>query len=143
MNKMIEITHYSGEGYKPLVSFGEWRVAVLRHLDELEPENLNRMERHMETDEVFILVGGSCILLVGGDAEKPENIAAYDMKVGDFYNVKKAVWHTSSLSRDAHVIIVENDDTRESNSENFFLTSELKNIVQGLAGKMLNDPKFR
>ena len=57
--KLLEIANYQGEGYKPLISFGEWRVAALRYLDKLEPDQLSEMERHTATDEVFILVEGS------------------------------------------------------------------------------------
>ena len=52
----LKILEFNGEGYKPLVDFGSWRVAFLRFIDELLPENIQRLERHVETDEVFVLL---------------------------------------------------------------------------------------
>ena len=40
------------------------------------------------------------------------------------YNVKKSVWHTHTLSKDAMVLIVENKNTDLSNSPEINLTSE-------------------
>lgn len=137
MNELIEIRNYIGKGYKPLVAYDKWRVAVLRHLDELDPVNLVRMERHLDTDEVFILVNGACVLLLGGKGEKPGNIEAYAMRTGEVYNVKKAVWHSSSVSHDAHVIIVENDDTSEKNSEFGMLTDNDRVTAQNIAARLL------
>ena len=47
---LLQIAEYNSEGYKPLVDFGTWRVAFLRFIDELIPENIHRLERHVETD---------------------------------------------------------------------------------------------
>ena len=117
LDKYIEVSHFTGDGYKPLVDYGEWRVAVLRFIDELLPENIDCMDAHQETDEVFILVEGKCILFVG----EPEDggikeIAAIPMEKNKLYNVKRGVYHTHTLSADAHVIIVENQDTTADNT---------------------------
>ena len=118
MNKeFAEIVDYRGQGFKPLVTFGNWRVAVLRYLEKLEIHNISEMERHAKTDEVFILVEGTGELIIGGNSEKPAQVLKYQMKIGELINVKKNTWHTLSLSKDAHVIIVENDDTNIENSE--------------------------
>ena len=123
MSEFIEISNYEGKGYQPLVSFEKWRVAVLRHLEETDPGNLDRMERHMQTDEIFILVRGTAILLAGGSGNAPAYVEACPMQPGVVYNVKKSVWHTCSLSCDAHVVIIENDDTGKMNSEYAMLSN--------------------
>jgi len=51
----FEILDYSGAGYQPLVYFGAWRVAKLRYLDGIHPDNNGQLERHTKTDEVFVL----------------------------------------------------------------------------------------
>ncbi len=66
--QLLEIRDYEGEGYQPLVDFGAWRVAILRFLDGLQPERQGTMERHMETDEVFVLTKGKGMLIMGGNA---------------------------------------------------------------------------
>ncbi len=59
---MLRIESYEGEGYRPLVDFGSWRVAYLRFIDELIPDKITRLERHLETDEVFVLLNGEAVL---------------------------------------------------------------------------------
>jgi hypothetical protein len=113
---LLEISQYTGEGYQPLVDFENWRVAILRYIDELEPQNLSTMQRHNETDEVFVLLEGRCILFLGEGDSTITRIHAQDMEPLKLYNVKRACWHTHTLSKDASVLIVENRDTTTLNS---------------------------
>jgi hypothetical protein len=114
--KLLEIRDYTDEGYRPVVDYGAWRVAILNFSDDLLPENLIKMQRHNETDEVFVLLRGRCILFLGEGDKEITAIHAEDMSLFKIYNVKKAAWHTHTLSRDAMVLIVENRDTTYDNS---------------------------
>jgi len=113
---LLEIRSYTGEGYRPLIDFGAWRVAILRYIDELLPERLTHMQRHDETDEVFVLLTGRCILYLGEGGARVDAIRAFDMEPLKLYNVKRSAWHTHTLSKDATVLIVENCDTTPANS---------------------------
>ena len=75
------------------------------------------MERHTETDEVFVLLRGRGTLILGGNGIKSEGALAEPMEIGRIYNVKRLAWHTVLLSRDASILLVENHDTDEHNSE--------------------------
>ena len=121
---LLEIHQFLDEGYKPLIDFGEWRVAILRYIDELEPQNLTKMQRHDETDEVFVLLEGRCILFLGEGDKQVTSIHAQDMNPLKLYNVKKSCWHTHTLSKDATVLIVENRDTANHNSPEIEITPE-------------------
>lgn len=121
IDALLEVKEYLGEGYKPVVDYGMWRVAILNYHPELEPDALDTMQRHDETDEVFVLLSGHCILFIG---EEDGTIHAVDLQPQKAYNVKKGVWHTHTLSQDATVLIVENRDTTEDNSPKQTLTSE-------------------
>jgi hypothetical protein len=114
--KLLEVRDHDKEGYLPVVDYGAWRVAVLNYSDALRIENLNAMQRHNETDEVFVLLKGRCILFLGEGIEAVTAVHASDMQAYKIYNVKKRVWHTHTLSRDAMVLIVENRDTTFGNS---------------------------
>ncbi len=59
---LIEIRDYNGEGYRPLIDYASWRVAIMRHCDSHLPEKIERVERHVETDEVFVLLAGQIIV---------------------------------------------------------------------------------
>lgn len=121
---LLEVREYSGEGYRPLVDFANWRVATLNFSPDLLPQCLNRMQRHNETDEVFVLLQGRCILFVGEGREAVTAIHAVDLEPNKIYNVRQAVWHTHTLSHDAKVLVVENRDTTYDNSPFTSLSSE-------------------
>jgi len=112
----IEISFYHNEGYKPVIDYMEWRVAILNYCEELEPQNIHSMQKHMETDEVFVLLAGNCRLFTGGKGEHIEHLNFVDMEQGQLYNIKRGVWHTHSLDRKGCVLIVENRNTNEDNS---------------------------
>jgi ureidoglycolate hydrolase len=115
--KLLEVRSYMGEGFQPLVYFNSWRVAVLNYLDDIHPTKIEMMERHPETDEVFVLTRGESILFLGKGELGIEEIYFQVMEPGVIYNVKPQTWHTVVLSRNASVLIVENADTGEHNSQ--------------------------
>ena len=112
----IEITSYEGEGYRPVIDYQTWRVAILNYCEELEVPNLRTMQKHMKTDEVFVLLRGNCVLFAGGTGEDIDLVEAVLMKPLQLYNVKRGVWHTHTLDQDGMVLIVENKDTCDDNS---------------------------
>ena len=72
---LLEIRDYDGDGYQQLVDYGAWRVAFLRYLDALQPDRIDSMERHTETDEVFVLLNGRGMLIMGGNQAQVGEIA--------------------------------------------------------------------
>lgn len=107
----LDIIRYDGEGYKSLVYFEGWRVAILNHDHRFDRNYISQMERHMRTDEVFVLLSGEAVLVTG------EEQKITPMEKNTIYNVRKAVWHAICVSKDARVLIVENADTAAENSE--------------------------
>jgi hypothetical protein len=134
---LLEISSYGGEGYFPLVDYASWRVAVLRYIDELLPEMITKMQRHDETDEVFVLLQGRCILFLGEGDKTISNLHAEDMQPLKIYNVKRSAWHNHSLSKDALVLIVENLDTDDGNSPSIDLTPAQHEQLIALAQSLL------
>ena len=116
-DKLVAVLEYTGIGYKPLVDYAGWRVAFLRYIDELKPDAIRFLERHRETDEVFVLLAGQAVLFIGGNAAAVASIEPLVMQPGKLYNVKKDTWHNVVLSGDATILLVENRDTARDNSE--------------------------
>ncbi|MFH0727398.1 MAG: hypothetical protein V2B19_13800 [Pseudomonadota bacterium] len=137
--KLLEVRDHDKEGYRPVIDYGAWRVAILNFSDELRVENLTAMQRHNETDEVFVLLKGRCILFLGEGSEAVTAVYAADMQPFKIYNVKKAVWHTHTLSRDAMVLIVENRDTTADNSPFCSLTAAQQQTIGALAERLWTD----
>jgi ureidoglycolate hydrolase len=136
-DSILEISEYLGEGYQPLIDYGAWRVAMLRYMDSLQAGRLDSMERHTQTDEVFVLLDGEGTLIVGGNAPQVEAISLQVMQPGKLYNVKRNAWHTVCLSPQASVLLVENRDTGAHNSEYASLSLEqqralLEKLAQGV-----------
>ncbi len=116
MAKGIEITDFQPSGYKPLVDFEAWRVAVLRFCDDLRIENVKTMQKHLYTDEVFVLLEGSCTLFLAGEGDAPGHICAVRMEPRKVYNIKQGVWHNHIMDEKGCVLIVENQNTCDDNS---------------------------
>ncbi len=114
--KDIEIREYKDFGYSPVVDYEAWRVAFLNYIDELEVQNLKTMQKHLLSDEVFVLLKGSCILFTGGTGDDVSSIQCMKMEPYKCYNVKAGVWHTHTLTADSSVLIVENRNTNDENS---------------------------
>ena len=128
---LIEIREHNGPDYKPLVDYQSWRVALMNYTVDLLPERINRMQKHTQTDEVFVLMKGRCILFIGEGEEKVTKVHALDMELYKLYNVKKGVWHSHTFSEDARVLIIENRDTVIENSPFVWLfESQCKDVFE-------------
>ena len=93
-------------------------MAFLNYTERFDQEHIDRLERHLLTDEVSVLLSEKAVLVIGEDQQiRP-------MKKNTIYNVKKAVWHAICVSKDASVLIVENTDTSVENSE--YISIDLK-----------------
>ena len=133
---LIEIRDHIGPDYKPLVDYQSWRVALMNYTDDLTPDKINRMQKHIETDEVFVLMTGRCILFIGEGEESATKVHAVDMEPYKLYNVKRGVWHSHTFSKDARVLIVENRDTVAENSPFVRLSGEQQKEVVDLANNL-------
>jgi len=138
-NEMLDIVDYDGEGYKPLVDFGTWRVAFLRYIDELIPENIHQFERHVQTDEVFVLLEGQAVLFLGEGEQEITGLFNFEMEPGKLYNVRKNAWHGCVLSRDATILLVENKDTGKENTDYIRLESAQKERLVEISGMHIED----
>ena len=127
--KLLEIREFIDPGYQPVIDFETWRVAILNYLEEINPGKIDFMERHNESDEVFVLTKGEGILFLGEGRTRIEKIHPQVMERGKIYDVKRSVWHTIVLSRDGSVLIVENRNTSRENSNYSSLDSEQRRVI--------------
>lgn len=134
-SNLLEIHEFKGVGYKPLIDYGTWRVAILRFIDELIPDKIEKLERHNQTDEVFVLIAGQAILFIGEGDHQITKLSPVVMEPGKLYNVKRHTWHNVVLSLDASILLVENCDTSTSNSDYAELSSQLRQIILNTAKK--------
>jgi hypothetical protein len=126
---LLEIREFTGFGYQPLIDFGAWRVAILRYIDDMIPARIDQVERHNETDEVFVLLEGQAVLFLGEGDKQVEKLHPHVMEPKKMYNVKRGAWHCAVLSRDASILLVENCDTRTANSDYAALPIEMRQMI--------------
>jgi mannose-6-phosphate isomerase-like protein (cupin superfamily) len=128
--KGLEIYEYTGTGYKPLVYCQGWMVALLNYEDIMRPDRATKIERHMKTDEVFILLEGQAAFYLETEGQPPRVV---ELKPGLVYNVTKGTWHNLLATREAALAIVENRDTDKFDTEIRPLTEEER---QGMLGQL-------
>lgn len=133
---LIEVREHDAPDYKPLIDYQSWRVALMNYTSDLTPDKINRMQKHTETDEVFVLLKGRCILFLGEGDETVTAVHAVDMELNKLYNVKRGVWHSHTFSEDAKVLIVENRDTVDANSPFVGLSAEQQKQVVELTKRL-------
>ena len=120
--KELEVFTYDGSGYNPTMHFDSWRVAFLNYAERFD--RIEKLERHLLTDEVFVLLSGKAVLLLGEKAQ------AVNMETGKIYNVKKGAWHAIKVTPDAKILIVENHNTGLENTQYMSIDSSIgANIV--------------
>lgn len=122
------MSEFDAVGYAPVVDFQTWRVAMLNYIDELEPDQIDNFQCHNETDEVFVLLSGKCILFCAelDDANNIVNIVSWNMQALKTYNIKRGVYHTHTLTEDAKVLIIENRDTGDENSPKIMIDDPIR-----------------
>jgi mannose-6-phosphate isomerase-like protein (cupin superfamily) len=132
MSQQIETFRYDENGYKTLVSFEGWRVAFMNDGPKTTIDGLSYFQKHNQSDEVFVLLEGRCVLLMAGFGDTPNEITAVDMEPNVMYNVKKGAWHTHYFAPNTKVIIVENADTDLSSTPCFDITNAQKQVIAEL-----------
>lgn len=87
------------------------------------------MQRHLETDESFILLEGKAVLFAAGGEDAPDELEHYIMEPGVIYTVPKGIWHTQAMSEDAKILLIENSGTVAENSPRCPITQQQQQQV--------------
>lgn len=135
MSKIITY-EYTGKGYNPYLIDNNWQVAQLNYVDEQDFISLKKIDRHLNTDEAFVLISGTAVLIAADLNENKIDYEFINMKYGILYNIPKGVWHNIALSKDAKLLIIENSYTHENDFEYYWLSKEqqqqLSNSIKAL-----------
>lgn len=108
----VERVRYDGMGFSAVKAFSDWRIGMIHRSPFFS--RFTYWERHMQTDEVFILLSGHATLYTKND----EGAVERDEMVPDvLYDVRQGTWHYIIIEPESTVIVVENRDTGCSNSE--------------------------
>ncbi len=134
---LVQVGASFAQTYAPVLEFDGWRVAMLRYNEAVAPTNLTRVERHRNTNEVFILTAGAAdlIILDRHDEERDPGVSARyfveHMRPSVAYNVGQSVWHHVVMTPDAHIVLMERADTSAATSDYWDLPAELARAIAG------------
>jgi len=120
-------------GYRSLMHFNDWRVAILNYIDDCSIDEVRYFEAHQNTDEVFVLLEGEVTLLFADIKENQiTNYTTVKLEKQKIYNVKKGIYHTQIMSKDAKLLIVEDKDTGDDNSVKYYINKEDRDYMRTL-----------
>ena len=105
----VTISRFDGTDFQVMTQFEGWKIGLLRHSQRFSA--CCQMERHLETDEVFVLLQGEAGLLIGKERLQ------VPLEIGKICNVKRGIWHRVYMTPGAKVLIAENTDTGPHNTE--------------------------
>ena len=126
MKPIIEEYTHAGIGYNPFLIRNNWQVAQLNHVAGQGFEDIEKIDVHLNTDEVFILLKGQVVLIVAEKNGDHVSFQTVKMKEGITYNIPKMIWHNIAMSEDAQVIIIEDANTHLGDFEYYHLNVQQK-----------------
>ena len=93
----------------------------------------NELERHNETDELFVLTAGACSLVYADGADWEIKFGAVSMERGKVYNIPQGLWHNTITVPGTRMVLIEDPGTGMSNSEIYHLedgeAEELRRLI--------------
>jgi hypothetical protein len=113
LNAYLEVHRWDAPGYQPLVFSAGWQAALLNWEPAMDLASLSEIERHNQTDEVFVLWRGRGALFISTD----EGMTLLEMKAGEVVNVRRGTWHGVLADRQASWVIVEGRDAHLNDTE--------------------------
>ena len=133
----MEILKYAfeGEGLTRVFENEKWMVGIKNWKPMNDIANINNLERHNETDELFILLNGQCTLLFANETADGLDIQAVEMEPMKVYNIPRTLWHNTVTRKDTKLALIEDSSTGSANSDNLDLTEEQIKRVHELLGK--------
>lgn len=137
-HELLQIRQHLGEGLGGEYHGGDWCVLILNYLPRLAAHCVQDMQKHLNTDECFVLLNGQAVLFVAGGEERPDALLAYPMENGKVYCIPKGTWHTQAMSADAKLLLMENSGTVTANSPRCPLTEMQKTQLQQEAARWLS-----
>jgi ureidoglycolate hydrolase len=120
----IQMLEFDGEGMKRVFENEKWMVGVKNWKPANDITGIDMLERHNQTDELFVLLSGSCTLLYANENGGALVIEAEKMQPMKVYNIPRSLWHNTVTTKDVKLILIEDSSTGMENSDVLNLTEE-------------------
>ncbi len=116
MKKILEYA-FDGEGLTRVFENEKWMVGIKNWKPANDLSGIDCLERHNETDELFVLLAGRCTLLYANEETGKLKIDAVEMEPMKVYNIPATLWHNTVTQKDTKLILVEDSNTGMQNSD--------------------------
>ena len=130
--KILEY-EYAGEGMHRVFENEKWTVGIKNWKPANDITGIDCLERHNLTDELFVLVEGSCTLIFANETEAGLQFEAVKMEQDKVYNIPATLWHNTVTCKDTKMILIEDSSTSNENSDVLSLTPGQIEEVRALA----------
>jgi len=124
---------FSGEGMQRIFDNTDWCVGIKNWKPANDITGISNLERHNKTDELFVLLEGSCTLVYANEENGKLKFDAVKMQKDKVYDIPPALWHNTITKKDTKMVLIEYANTSMDNSDIHDLTSEELDIVKSLA----------
>ena len=101
------------KGFEVVFQNDNFKCAFITSAEQYSFGEVTKMKRHNESDEIFVLLSGSAIMLTFEDDAFIET----PLKENAAFNVTRGTWHYLAASDDAKIFVTENADTSADNTD--------------------------
>lgn len=120
----IQSYEFSGQGMSRVYENEKWTVGVKNWKPMNDISGIDRLERHNETDELFVLLQGKCTLVFANDNHDGIMIDYVRMEPFKVYNIPKALWHNTITEQNTKLLLIEDSSTSSQNSNEMMLSTD-------------------
>ncbi len=113
----IESAEYKDGGLLRVYENEKWMVGIKNWKPANDIEGIDCLERHNGTDELFVLLAGSCTLLFANEKGGGMEIDAEVMEPLKLYKIPRSLWHNTVTKKDTKLLLVEDSSTSSKNSD--------------------------
>jgi ureidoglycolate hydrolase len=128
----IEVSEFTGKGMSRVYENQKWTVGIKNWKPANDITGIDCLERHNETDELFVLLSGQCILIYANEGAGGLDIKAVAMEPLKVYTIPATLWHNTITQRDTKMVLVEDSSTGMANSDILNLSQEQIAVVKKL-----------
>lgn len=113
----IESWEYKDNGMVRVYENEKWMVGIKNWKPANDIEGIDCLERHNGTDELFVLLAGSCTLLFANEKNGDLEMEAEVMEPCKLYKIPQFLWHTTVTKKDTKLLLIEDSATSSNNSD--------------------------
>lgn len=120
----IEVSGFSGEGMHRVYENQKWTVGIKNYKPANDILGIDMLERHNATDELFVLLAGSCTLISAEETAGGLKFEKLEMEPGKVYSIPRSLWHNTVTTKGTKMVLIEDSATGESNSDFYRLSGQ-------------------